>query len=316
MSEPSLFPAPADVLRSRLASLASRDILIGTSSWKYAGWLGQVYNPERYSTRGKFSQKKFERTCLAEYAETFPIVCGDFSFYQFPPEDYWRQLFAQTPASFRFALKAPQMITVKRFSVRGRHPSLAGLPNESFLDVGLLEQMFLKPLSLYGDKVALLIFEFGSFSREDFENGDRFAEALDGFLARLPKQCRYAVEIRNREWLIPAHFECLRQHSVAHVFNAWTRMPPLDEQIRIPAAFTTDFTVTRALLRAGRTYEQAVEKFSPYSSIQEPNPTAREAMRSLIEHAVVHQETAYIFVNNRLEGNAPGTIGEVIGALD
>jgi hypothetical protein len=65
------------------------------SIWRKArgnmkGWLGQVYTPERYFTRGKFSQKKFQENCLEEYAETFPIVCGDFSFYQFPSEQFWQ----------------------------------------------------------------------------------------------------------------------------------------------------------------------------------------------------------------------------------
>jgi uncharacterized protein YecE (DUF72 family) len=186
------------------------------------------------------------------------------------------------------------------------------MPNESFLDVELLNELFLIPLAAHGQKVALLIFEFGAFSKADFESVAQFAAALDGFLGRLPRQCRYAVEIRNREYLDPAYFQCLRHHGVAHVFNAWTRMPGLDVQIRIPEAVTADFTVTRALLRAGRTYEQAVAKFSPYSAIQDPNPPARAAIRSLIEQATEQERAAYIFVNNRFEGNAPATIEAAI----
>ena len=86
-------------------ALAARGIYFGTSSWKYEGWLGRIYTEERYLTRGRFSQKKFEAECLGEYALTFPVVCGDFSFYQFPSEDYWRKLFASAPHSLRFAFK-------------------------------------------------------------------------------------------------------------------------------------------------------------------------------------------------------------------
>src|SRR6478672_4839976 len=39
-------------LAQTLASLAANGILIGTSSWKYEGWLGQIYTPDRYSFRG------------------------------------------------------------------------------------------------------------------------------------------------------------------------------------------------------------------------------------------------------------------------
>jgi len=42
-------------LAAKIRTLAERKIFIGTSSWRYEGWLGQVYTPERYFTRGKFS---------------------------------------------------------------------------------------------------------------------------------------------------------------------------------------------------------------------------------------------------------------------
>jgi len=84
-----LFEEPFEIDRARLSAkltaLASENIFIGTSSWKYEGWIGQIYSRDRYLARGKFSQKRFQAECLSEYASTFPIVCGDFSFYQFPP---------------------------------------------------------------------------------------------------------------------------------------------------------------------------------------------------------------------------------------
>src|SRR5271157_299074 len=98
-------------LRQKLAPLAEQGIYFGTSSWKYEGWLGQIYTPERFSVRGRFSQKRFESECLAEYAETFPVVCGDFSFYQFPSAEFWRKLFTTAPGTLRFAFKVPEEIT-------------------------------------------------------------------------------------------------------------------------------------------------------------------------------------------------------------
>ncbi len=47
---------------------------VGTSSWKYPGWCGQLYDEQRYLTRGKFSEANFERECFAEYARTFATV--------------------------------------------------------------------------------------------------------------------------------------------------------------------------------------------------------------------------------------------------
>src|SRR5438132_1574712 len=89
-------------IRRSAGAMAEHWVYFGTSSWKYEGWLGSVYRPERYSVRGKFSRKAFEAGCLAEYAETFPVVCGDFAFYQFPSPDYWKRLFEATPSSFLF----------------------------------------------------------------------------------------------------------------------------------------------------------------------------------------------------------------------
>src|SRR5262245_19648599 len=92
-------------LGPKLRTWADRGVYFGTSSWKYEGWLGSIYSPDRYLTRGKFSKKKFEDTCLAEYALTFPIVCGDFAFYQFPSVEYWQRLFEGTPDSLLFGFK-------------------------------------------------------------------------------------------------------------------------------------------------------------------------------------------------------------------
>ena len=295
-------------LAARLRALARENIYIGGSSWKYEGWLGQIYQRERYLSRGRFSRKLFEAECLKEYAETFPAVCGDFAFYQFPTEEFWRRLFQQAPANFRFAFKVPEQITCKVFPAHARYGPQAGKENEAFLDGRMLHEMFLRPLLPYRDRVAVLIFEFGAFGRRSFAELMEFLDRLDPFLAGLPAEFRYAVEIRNPEFLEKDYFACLRSRRVAHVYNAWSRMPELHHQLAIPDSATADFLVCRALLRRGRLYEEAVETFAPYTEVQDPNPEARQAMRVLIGRARENKEFLFLFVNNRLEGNAPMTI--------
>jgi uncharacterized protein YecE (DUF72 family) len=303
----SLFPEPEPELKSILApqlrSLARQNLFIGTSSWKYPGWLGAIYSPGRYP-----NQKRFEAECLAEYAETFPIVCGDFAFYQFPAPEFWRKLFAQLPQSFLFAFKAPEEITRPRFPGHPRYGSRAGLANLSFLDAGLLRVQFLDLLLPYVDRIPLIIFEFGAIPRTVYANVQEFVASLNPFLAALPPAFRYAVEIRNPEFLDTPYLEALADHGVAHVFNAWTRMPALKDQISNTSAFTSSFTVTRALLTPGRSYEEAVQTFSPYNSVREPNQAVRDALRQVLVRAKLRAEPTYVFVNNRLEGFAPGTI--------
>lgn len=307
-----LFDAPPSFPRDRLArklrSLAAAHIFLGTSSWKYEGWLDQIYTRDRYLSRGRFSQKRFEAECLAEYAEVFPIVCGDFSFYQFPSPEYWHKLFASAPGDLQFVLKVPEEVTVEVFPRHARYGPRAGMTNNAFLNADAFQALFLEPLEPFRARIPVLIFEFGARSTPPND----FLSKLDAFLEALPATFRYAVEIRNPGYLQPDYLDCLRAHSTAHVLNAWTRMPTLTEQLAIPGVITTGFTVVRALLRQGRPYEQAVEQFHPYSEIRDPNPEARDALREIIRQMREQRRAAYIFVNNRMEGNSPETIRAVV----
>ena len=158
----SLLPFAEDELppqAARLAPLlrtqAEKGIYWGTSSWKYDGWLGSIYGPARYETRGKFSKKKFEETCLAEYAKTFPIVCGDFAFYQFPSPDFWKRLFEGTPSSLSFAFKVPEEITVPKWPTHARYGERRGEVNDGFLNAQLFEKLFAERLKPYAERVAV-----------------------------------------------------------------------------------------------------------------------------------------------------------------
>jgi len=80
-------------------------------------------------------------------------------------------------------------------------------------------------------------------------------------------------------------------------------------------AYTADFTVCRALLRPGRGYKEAVHSFEPYEQVQEPYPEEREALTSFLSRAREQGMPTLLFVNNRLEGNAPGTIAAIVGGV-
>lgn len=229
-------PPLAAKLAPKLHALAEKGVFFGTSSWKYEGWLGSVYQAERYLTRGKHSTAKFERGCLEEYAQVFPTVCGDFAFYQFPSTDYWTRLFEQVPANFLFSFKVPEEITVIRWPTHARYGKRAGQDNDHFLDARLFKLAFLDALEPHRSRVGPLIFEFGTFAKKDFSDELTFFDRLGTFLSSLPRDWRYAVEIRNKDYLCPAYFDTLAGRNVAHVFNAWTRMPTLDEQTSLDDA--------------------------------------------------------------------------------
>ncbi|MEO6846847.1 MAG: DUF72 domain-containing protein [Chthoniobacterales bacterium] len=304
-------------IQSRLQQIASklrsRNIYVGTSSWKYEGWMGQLYSPERYEYRGKVAKSRFETGCLVEYAETFKTVCVDAGFYRFPDERYIGKLVEQVSEDFLLSFKVTDEITIKKFPNQPRHGERAGKSNVNFLNAELFINAFLGSLSPFRSNIGILMFEFSQFYKGDFEHGSDFVEALDGFFGQLPKGWQYGVEMRNREFLQPDYFAMLHKHNVTHVFNSWSRMPDVSDQMEMGGSFTAGFFASRFLLKPGRAYQEAVDKFSPYKEIQEPYPIARSAIATLASKTPARP--SFIFVNNRLEGNALLTIAESLAAL-
>ena len=195
-----------DRMKQKAVALAAKGVFIGTSSWKYPGWRGMLYDESRYVYRGKFALSRFEKNCLTEYAEVFKTVCVDGAYYKFPDEKYLAGLVAQVPADFQFAFKVTDAITIKKFSNLPRFGERAGKPNEHFLDADLFERAFLKPCESIRKNVGLLMFEFSRFYPSDYEHGRDFVADLDKFLAALPKGWPYAVEMRNKHWLQQDYF--------------------------------------------------------------------------------------------------------------
>jgi uncharacterized protein YecE (DUF72 family) len=298
-------PIDREQLAAGLAELAQHGIYLGTSSWKYPGWRGLFYDEQRYVYRGKFAESRFEKNCLSEFAQVFKTVCVDAGYYRFPDARYLEGLMSQVPADFKFTFKVTDEITVKNFSNLPRFGVRAGQPNPHFLNADLFTAAFLKPFEPFRDQVGTFIFEFSKFNTEDFSHGREFAAQLDRFLAALPKGWNYAVEIRNRTFLQPEYFAVLARHGVAHVYNSWSAMPPVIEQLAIPETATADFTAARFLLKPGRKFAEAVEFFSPYNRLKEPYDEGRLAILALANFRASLKrkyKNRFIYINNRFEG--------------
>jgi uncharacterized protein YecE (DUF72 family) len=312
MSEPRF--NRAEVAKA-VGALAAKGVYVGTSSWKYPGWRGQLYDETRYITRGKFAESRFERECLTEYAEIFKSVCVDAAYYRFPEHKYLAGMMSQVPDDFRFAFKVTDLITIKKFTKLPRFGQKAGKPNENFLNSDLFAAAFVKPFEDFRQKVGLFMFEFSKFYPTDYQHGRDFAADLDRFLGNLPPDWPYGVEMRNKHWLRPDYFEVLRKHHVAHVYNSWAEMPAVSEQMAMEGSRTNDhLCAARFLLKPGRKYEESVKLFEPYDRVKEPNSDARAAGATLIVEGMRFEprRRTYIYVNNRLEGNALETIARIL----
>jgi uncharacterized protein YecE (DUF72 family) len=298
-------------MRQQMAALAAQGVFVGTSSWKYPGWRGVLYDPARYEWRGKFAESRFKRDCLVEYGEVFKTVCVDAAYYTFPTRRSLEGLAAQVPEDFLFGLKVTDTVTLKRFPNLDRFGDRAGKLNEHYLNAQVFADGFLAPCESIRSNIGVIMFEFSRFWPSDYEHGRDFIADLDKFLGALPKGWPYGVELRNRSWLKPEYFGCLSRHKVCHVFNSWEAMPPVSEQMQLPGSRTNPaLTAARFLLKPGRAYEQAVEAFAPYESVKEENQEVRTAGRQLIEEGKADspKKRTFVFVNNRLEGNALATI--------
>ena len=155
----------------------------GTSGWAYAGW-----KPDFYPAR--LAQKKF----LSHYATQLNTVEVNFTFRQLVKETTLANWIADTPQSFRFGVKAHQMLThIKR------------LKNvEDFLPRFLTS---IEPLMRAG-KLGPVLFQLPPNMKFD-------AAVLKDFLAQLPRSLRAAFEFRNATWFVDETWSLLKERNVA-----------------------------------------------------------------------------------------------------
>ncbi|MEO6939446.1 MAG: DUF72 domain-containing protein [Candidatus Kapaibacterium sp.] len=302
----------------KLQVLAKKGIRIGTSSWKYEGWLHKVYQKSYGGKRKDFVTKTFDDTCLEEYATNFATVCNDSAYYRFPEHRSLEKISAQLPDDFTMAFKVTDSITQRRFNQGYRK----GEYNESFLDARSFTEHFLPPVTeVLGSKLGVIIFEFspfhfgGSFAKDAY-TPQEFIRQLDKFFAGIPHgQHTYAVEIRDAMLISPeyrSYFDVLEHYGVAHTLNEQTWMPELREQLDVPGIYTSSFTVARLLVRPGLSHQGAVEEFAPYDRIKNPMPELRSSFVELIHRSVEEKRECSIYLNNRTEGCAPDTISNVL----
>ena len=293
-------------LRARIPSL----VRFGTSTWNYPGWRGLVYHRD-YGPKGAAARM------LKEYA-AFPLfgtVGIDSSYYGPPTEAVLRSYAEHLPSGFPCISKVWSQLTIHTFT-KAQDREKAGKINPDFLNPDLFVEEIYQPYQRhFAENTGPFVFEFQTIAKSSRIGPEGFASRLDEFFSALPRDAQYAVEVRNDEFLTPMYFAVLREHGVAHVLSSWTRMPPLGHQLDLPGSITAPFILARALLRPGRTYNEAVDAFAPYDRIREPNPKLRRDLARLVEEAVRLRIPAYLLVNNRAEGSAPLTIAAVAEML-
>lgn len=280
-------------------------VRLGTSSWTYPGWVGLIYE-------GPYPKRGAAARLLGEYARCplFGTVGIDSTYYTPPTPKTLDEYAAALPEGFPCVSKVWNRLTIHTFNAF-QDRARAGQENPDFLNPELFLEAIYEPCRAhFAGHAGPFVFELSPAGRRLAP--EALAERLDGFFSQLPREGRYAVELRDEGALTPAYFAVLREHNVAHVLNSWSRMPSIGAQLDLPDVVTADFLVSRALLSPGVTYDESVDAFAPFDRIRSPDPALRADLLRLVELALALGIPAYVIVNNRTEGCSPLTIAALM----
>ena len=151
----------------------------GTSGYSYKEWLGHFY-PEKLPVS----------EMLRYYAERFPTVEINNTFYRMPAESMLVQWSQQVPDHFAFTLKAPRRIT----------------HDNRLRDTESHVTEFLRRAGALGNKLGVLLFQLPPYLKKDLPR-------LRDFLGWLPSGKRVAFEFRHDSWQDDEVYEALRSQA-------------------------------------------------------------------------------------------------------
>jgi uncharacterized protein YecE (DUF72 family) len=138
---------------------------------------------------------------------------------------------AKTPDNFIFSIKTPRSIT---------HDKILA-------NCGAELEEFLTTMEILGPKLGPILFQFPQYSPGVFADRHAFTDRLIPFLKKLPAGKKYAIEIRNPEWLDAEFADLLRQHQIALGLPDLPYMPRPQELAQKFDPITVDWTYIRWL---------------------------------------------------------------------
>jgi uncharacterized protein YecE (DUF72 family) len=251
------------------------DLHLGTSAFTAAGWEGSFYpagmKPADY---------------LTYYATKFDTVEVDSTFYRTPAASTVSGWARKTPDHFIFAVKVPKLIT---------HEKILADCDADF-------KHFVDTMDLLGDKLGPMLLQFPYFNRSVFTSGAQFLARLKPFLKSLPKDHKFAVEIRNKNWLDATLSDLLRDHGVVLALQDQSWMPlPADYKFD---PITSDWTYVRwlgdrkGIEKVTKTWDKTVVDRSAQlkSWVDYLQPITRRGV------------TIFAYANNHYAGFSPDTV--------
>lgn len=261
-------------MKSKIENQKS-EIRVGCQGWNYDDWTTKAGGEFIFYPRGTRSNEM-----LALYAEIFQTIEVDSTFYAIPPVATFDNWYKKTPENFTFSLKLPREITHDHAL---RKSSLA------------VADEFCEKAKELKEKLGIVLIQMPP----QFEGSKENAQNLRKFLKHLPKNVRFAVEFRNRDWMIEWTFEELEKNKVALCFceGSWIPREMMFEAIE---KTKNDFAYIRFM------GERDLTKFD---KIYRHEDTILQIWKDEIEK--IKAKKIFVYFSNFFEGHAPASVNKL-----
>ena len=240
-------------------------VRVGTSGWQYDDWRGRFY-PDDVPKRRWF----------AHYAERFPTVEINATFYRLPKARTVEQWHDAAPDRFRYAVKGSNYLT---HSKKLRDPE--------------------DPVATITSRMAPLKASHGVWLWQLPPNLHVDVDRLERFLSALPGGPGHAVEFRHDSWYVDEVEQALARHDVAWVWLSDRQMPDA-------APVTADFVY----LRLHGLDEDPDRRYRWDYGTDELAPWAQR-----LRAAAADGCDGWVYFNNDFDANAPRNAVTLIDLL-
>lgn len=300
----------------------AKGVHFATASDRYAGWVGQIYSPEKKykitktikTIRGrKFAEEKVPVRAAEEYFQHYSALELDFTFYTYllrsdgtPArglpvlQEYARWI----PRDGLVLLKVPEAICAprRRRIVDGRWTFGT---NPDYLNPERFTNLFYHPaLEVLAERIAGFIFEKPYQRKAECPSAPQNIADLAAFFAAIPHDKRYHIEERTDRLKTGDYFAFLREAGIGNVFSHWTWLPDLQAQWRQAGGFTGELSITRLLTPLRMKYEETYERYFPFDGLRDEFPRLYRDAAMIIREGQNADRPTVTVANNRAGGNA------------
>jgi uncharacterized protein YecE (DUF72 family) len=307
LRSPATFAAHVERFRESLTlylrAWERHAVRFGTSSWIEPRWIGMLYG-RWYGSTGDFVSGALE-----EYARVFTTLCLDVGPYCPPSASWLQHLNEQLPQQAGVVVADETLMY--RFPYGHPIREKRGELNRRFLDAEDFGARLCASLRPLATRIGMVMLPLARIYATDEVKPAWLLRRLDAFLAGLPREYRYAVELANPEFTLPEYLACLRAHGVAHVLrhegetdtgdpfltNADRRPSLLVDQLQVPGILTAEFCVVRV-------------------ARQHPPSDLLLGIRELVRRCVRDRVSLSVFVDTGAGRPAPLVILELLTALN